>query len=83
LADVESVGWQPLPTSGRIWVYAPQKPTSAGEPGVGQGPDAEFPLLQPYVDVVVEGGLEYGPDFAREILETTDGWNNYWLRPRL
>ena len=82
MADVEAVGWQPLPTSGRIWVYVPQKPTSAGEPGVSQGPDAEFPLLQPYVDVVVEGGLEYGPDFAREILETTDGWNNYWLNDR-
>jgi len=40
------------------------------------------PLLQPYVDVVVEGGLEDGPDFAREILETTDGWNNYWLNDR-
>ncbi len=83
LADIEAVGWQPLPTSGWIWVYVPQKPTSAGEPGVGlPGPDAEFPLLQSYVDVVVEGGLEYGPDFAREILETTDGWNNYWLNDR-
>ncbi len=34
------------------------------------------PLLQSYFDVVVEGDLEYGPDFAREILETMDGWNN-------
>ena len=59
---IEAVGWQPLPTSGRIWVYVPQKPTSAGEPGVGRpGPDAEFPLLESYVDVVVEGGLESAP----------------------
>jgi len=42
----------------------------------------EFPLLQSYFDVVVEGDLEYGPDFAREILETTDGWNNQWLNDR-
>ena len=61
LTDIAAVGWQPLPTSGRIWVYVPQKPTSAGEPGVGlPEPDAEFPLLQSYIDVVVEGGLEYG-----------------------
>src|SRR5262249_2476931 len=45
-------------------------------------PDAMFPLLQSYIDVVIEGGLEYGPDFAREILETTDGWNRYWLNDR-
>jgi hypothetical protein len=83
LADIEAVGWQPLPLSGRIWVYVPQDPVRSEEPGVGlPGPDAEFPLLESYIDVVVEGGLEYGPDFAREILETTDGWNNYWLNDR-
>ncbi len=27
-------------------------------------------LLQSYIDVVVHGGLEYGPDIAREIIET-------------
>ena len=83
LADIEAVGWQPLPTSGRIWVYVPEDPARPGEPGVGlAGPNAEFPLLESYIDVVVEGGLEYGPDFAREILETTDGWNKYWLNDR-
>jgi len=83
LADVEAVGWQPLPASGRIWVYVPENPARPGEPGVGlPGPDAEFPLLESYIDLVVEGGLEYGADFAREILETTDGWNNFWLNDR-
>ena len=28
------------------------------------------------------GGLEYGPDFAAEILETTEGWSPYWLDDR-
>jgi hypothetical protein len=85
-AQIEAVGWRPLPTTGHIWVYAPEKPASeggSGEPGVGlPGPDAEFPLLESYIDVVVEGGLEYGPEFAREILETTDGWSRYWLNDR-
>ena len=31
---------------------------------------------------MVEGGLEYGEDFARELLETTDGWSDYWLNDR-
>jgi hypothetical protein len=85
-AQIEPVGWQPLPAAGHIWVYVPEKPADeggAGEPGVGlPGPDAEFPLLESYIDVVVEGGLEYGPEFAREILETTDGWSRYWLNDR-
>jgi hypothetical protein len=32
--------------------------------------------------VVVEGGLEYGPDFARELIETTSDWSDYWLNDR-
>jgi hypothetical protein len=78
---IESVGWQRLPERGRIWVYVPVKPGS--EPGRDlPEPDASYPLLQSYVDTVVEGGLEYGEDFALEILETTDGWSRYWLNDR-
>jgi hypothetical protein len=78
---IESVGWQRLPERGRIWVYVPVKPGS--EPGSGlPEPDAAYPLLQSYIDTVVEGGLEYGEEFASEILETTDGWNRYWLNDR-
>jgi hypothetical protein len=43
---------------------------------------AEFPLLESYVDVVVEGALDYGENFARELLETTSDWSNYWLNDR-
>ena len=59
-----------LPQTGTIWVYVPVGPN--GEAGVGlPAPDAQFPLLESYIDVVVEGGLEYGEDFARELIETT------------
>jgi hypothetical protein len=74
-SQIEAVGWQPLPETGHIWIYVP---AAARLPG----PDAEYPLLQSYIDVVVEGGLEYSPDFALEILETTDGWNRFWLNDR-
>lgn len=80
-SDIEAVSWQQLPAQGKIWVYIPER---AGEaPGVDlPRPDASFPLLQSYIDVVIEGGLEYGPGFAREIITTTRGWSRFWLNDR-
>jgi hypothetical protein len=80
-ADIEAVSWQTIPLSGHIWTYVPVRPAS--DPGVGlPQPDAAFPLLESYIDVVVEGCLEYGPDFARELIETTADWSQYWLNDR-
>jgi hypothetical protein len=45
-------------------------------------PDAAYPMLESYIDIVVEGGLEYGPDFARELIETTADWSRFWLNDR-
>jgi hypothetical protein len=79
--DIEAVSWQRLPETGTIWVYVPVGPD--GQAGVGlPPPDAQYPLLQSYIDVVVEGGLEYGEDFAREAIETTAGWSDTWLNDR-
>ena len=42
--DIEAMSWQPLPATGRIWVYIPVK--ADGEPGVGlPAASAEFPVL--------------------------------------
>ena len=80
-ADIEAVSWQALPAQGRIWVYVPDKPGK--EPGVDlPNADVHFPMLESYIDVVIEGGLEYGPDFAREIIATTKDWSRYWLNDR-
>ncbi|MGH7103403.1 MAG: gamma-glutamylcyclotransferase family protein [Acetobacteraceae bacterium] len=80
-SEIEAVSWQRLPAQGKIWVYIPER---AGEaPGVDlPRPDASFPLLQSYIDVVIRGGLEYGPGFAREIIATTRGWSRFWLNDR-
>ena len=79
--DIEAVSWQRLPETGEFWVYIPVKPNA--EPGVGlPAANAEFPMLESYIDVVVEGGLEYGDDFARELIETTFDWSDYWLNDR-
>jgi len=81
-ADIQAVSWQGLPAQGRIWVYIPE--ISGKPPGVDlPPPNASFPLLQSYIDVVIEGGLEYGPAYAREIIATTTGWSRYWLNDRL
>jgi hypothetical protein len=83
---IEAVGWQRLPETGRFWIYVPVRGGAQdphGTPGEDlPEPDAQYPLLQSYIDVVVEGGLEYDADFAREILETTDGWSRFWLNDR-
>ncbi len=79
--DIEAISWQLLPAIGRIWVYIPAK--ADREPGVGlPGASAQFPLLKSYVDVVVEGALEYGETFAHELLETTSDWSDFWLSDR-
>ena len=79
--DIEAVSWQRLPETGRIWVYVPVGPS--GEPGEGlPAADAQYPVLEFYIDVVVEGGLEYGDAFAREAIETTSDWSDYWLNDR-
>ena len=52
--DIEAMSWQLLPAAGRIWVYIPVK--ADNEPGVGLPvASAEFPVLESYIDVVVEG----------------------------
>ncbi len=79
--DIEAVSWQRPPLQGRIWVYIPEIPGKPPGMDLPQ-PNASFPLLQSYIDVVMEGGLEYGSGFAKEILETTAGWSRYWLNDR-
>lgn len=80
-ALIKAVSWQPLPAQGTVWAYVPKVKGKA--PGEGlPAPDARFPLVESYIDVVIEGGLEYGPEFAREIIETTRDWSPYWLNDR-
>jgi hypothetical protein len=81
-ADIEAVSWQAVPQEGHIWVYVPVRPGGAAGVGLPE-PDAAFPLLESYIDIVIEGGLEYGPDFARELIETTADWSKFWLNDRL
>ena len=79
--QIEAASWQRLPEQGTIWVYVPV--TAGHDPGVDlPAPSRDFPMVESYIDVVIEGALEYGPDYAREIIETTAGWSRYWLNDR-
>lgn len=81
-SNIEALSWQGLPNEGRIWVYVPVR--SGNEPGVGLPiPNGRYPLLQSYIDVVVEGALEYGEEYARELIATTKGWSTHWLNDRI
>ncbi|MCZ6787253.1 MAG: gamma-glutamylcyclotransferase, partial [Planctomycetota bacterium] len=69
------------PASAKIWVYVPQ-PARPGQPGP-QLPSRDYPLSQSYIDVCLDGALEYNEAFAQEFLRTTEGWSAYWLNDRL
>lgn len=79
-AAIEGVSWQGLPPDGVIWAYVPKSITATGAPLLL--PDADHPLVQSYIDLVLEGALEYGPDFARELVATTSDWGRFWLNDR-
>lgn len=82
LTDIEALSWQGLPKTGKIWVYVPA--VAGNEPGVGlPGADSKFPLLQSYIDVVLEGAMEYGDDFVNELISTTKDWDPHWLNDRI
>ncbi|MEI6987522.1 MAG: gamma-glutamylcyclotransferase family protein, partial [Rhodospirillaceae bacterium] len=81
LTDMEAVSWQQLPKKAQIWIYIPDTDSTKLE-DKPQPPSRDFPIVQSYVDIVVQGALEYSEDFARELIETTTDWNEYWLNDR-
>ncbi|GAX23896.1 hypothetical protein FisN_20Hh102 [Fistulifera solaris] len=55
----------------KVWIYVPQE---------GQDADENHPLLQSYVDTVMQGCLEWGGQpMAREFVATTVQWSPYFL----
>lgn len=52
-------------SSGTFWTYVAIDP---------KDPDAEHPIPQSYIDVVLTGFLDFGTDFAKEFVDSTEGW---------
>jgi tetratricopeptide (TPR) repeat protein len=62
-----------LTTKDRLWLYVPL-PTHTTDA------DENHPLLQSYVDTVLQGCLEWGGEvMAEQFLVTTGGWSTYFL----
>mmetsp|Transcript_12529 Transcript_12529/g.19385 ORF Transcript_12529/g.19385 Transcript_12529/m.19385 type:complete len:292 (-) Transcript_12529:25-900(-) len=56
-----------------VYVYIPQASSCAEA-------DENYPLLQSYVDTVLQGCLEWGGEkLGKEFVATTDGWSSYFL----
>ena len=62
-----------LKPTDRIWLYTPL-------PGQTHAADETHPLLQSYVDTVLQGCLSWGgPPMAEQFILTTEGWSTYFL----
>ena len=57
----------------RMWLYVPL-------PSHSKMADENHPLLQSYVDTVLQGCLEWGGEpMAESFIQTTGGWSTYFL----
>ncbi|WP_245454157.1 gamma-glutamylcyclotransferase family protein [Aquabacter cavernae] len=79
-ALIEGVSWEGLPQGGTIWAYVPRRRPGAGEEPLL--PNLACPILQSYLDLCLQGALETGTDFAREMIATTADWGTFWLNDR-
>ncbi len=93
LADVPGGNWAAL--DAREAAYARHAVTAEGPAGPedaqvyavpagsGQPPRGAHPILQSYLDCVVQGFLrEFGPDGAADFFASTDGWDAPILNDR-
>ncbi len=66
---------------GQIWMYTVQ-------PDKVIAPNADFPIVQSYVDIMLGGCLEIEKNFAIEqfaemCVTTTTGWSQHWVNDRI
>lgn len=73
---VEAAGWQELPKKAKYWTFII-------DASYFYHPDKKHPITQTYLDMTLQGFLEYGIDYAKEFLETTFNWSPYWLNDRV
>jgi len=58
---------------GEVWIYVPENPELA---------DDEHPIVQTYIDPIIEALLEVSEDFAKEFIQTTKDWALPWINDR-
>lgn len=65
--DVRSLDDQALPTDGILWAYVGHH---SGEPTPAR------PIMQSYLDVILNGCLDYGGTFTQRFTQTTELWQH-------
>jgi hypothetical protein len=71
--DNSSLCYKQLNSNSRLWLYVPL-------PSSCKPADENHPLLQSYVDTVLQGCLEWGGEkMADCFIQTTGGWSTYFL----
>ncbi|QMT60528.1 gamma-glutamylcyclotransferase family protein [Legionella sp. PC997] len=68
-------------TQKQVWIY-----TIASTEN--QLPSNNFPIVQSYVDIFLRGCIQVEKkfnitNFARDCIETTEGWPDYWINDRI
>lgn len=76
--QIEALSWQNLPAGNDVEIYI----YCLNPENQSQRATFQLPILQTYVDVVMNGCLEYGTKFAIEFIKSTEGWNKWWLNDR-
>ena len=66
-ARVSSLSRKTLPIEGTLWAYVGKH---------NNQPCATKPIMQSYVDVILNGCLDYGPEFTQQFINTTERWQN-------
>ncbi len=74
------------PPDGEFWAYINLIPPDE----VGDNlPSPQFPMVQSYVDICINGCLEVegkyptAAGFTQDFIDLTDEWNRYWVNDRL
>ena len=69
----EQMDFKQISSQDRIWIYVPL-------PGLCCHADENHPLLQSYVDTVLQGCLDWGEEaMAEEFVLSTGGWSPFFL----
>lgn len=66
-SDVQPAGDHPLPDHLPLWAYVGHHSDT---------PQPDRPIMQSYLDVILNGCLDYGEPFARRFLQTTAPWQH-------
>lgn len=65
--DVQPAGLEALPDHYPLWAYVGHH---------SDEPQPDRPIMQTYLDVILNGCLGYGEDFAHRFLQTTGPWQH-------